>query len=334
MDCTSQTCIESRLTKIISCHSSADKATRPFYRISIDLIYIVPMSERCWNGDRYALHAVDEFSKWHEISTVWKKDKPTLIYWFMALICKIQCVFNYDVTTVHTDGECGFGNDLSDLCIQLEIMLETTPPDYSEQNGLIESHNRVVTLRARAIRIEANLPKNLANEMYKSAVYILNRTPTEALQWKTPYEVVWGRQPLVAHMHPIGSRAYAHNRNLKTADKTESRALIGHLVEYQGTNIFHIWLPTKDDIFVTWDVIFDTDKFYTGDEYYAPKSVIEEVIELLEYPPTIEDNNIELEELLTHRQYRNYDTTSIAQISGSQMGGESFRFTTQQKQPA
>jgi hypothetical protein len=55
-----------------------------------------------------------------------------------------------------------------------------------------------------------------------------------------PYEVIWGRQPLVAHMYPIGSCAYARNRTLKTADKTESRALIGHLVGYQGTNIFYI----------------------------------------------------------------------------------------------
>jgi hypothetical protein len=154
---------------------------RPFYRIGIDLIYIVPMSERCWNGNRYALHAVDEFSKWYEISTVQKKNKPTLIRWFIALICKIQCVFNYDIIAIHTDSEREFGNDLSDLYIQLGIMLETTPPDHSEQNCLIESHNRVVTLRARAIWIEANLPKNLVNKMYKSAIYILNRTPTEAL---------------------------------------------------------------------------------------------------------------------------------------------------------
>jgi transposase InsO family protein len=140
------------------------------------------MSERCWNSDRYALHAVNEFSKWHEISTVRKKDKPTLIRWFMALIRKIQRVFNYDVIAIHTDSECGFGNDLFDMCTRLGIMLEITPPEHSEQNGLIESYNHVVTLRARAIRIEANLPKNLANKMYKSAIYILNRTPTEALQ--------------------------------------------------------------------------------------------------------------------------------------------------------
>src|SRR5437667_7905696 len=106
-----------------------------------------------------------------------------------------------------------------------------------------------------------------------------------------PYEVVWGCQPLIMHMHLISSCIYARNQTLKTADKTESQALIGHLVRYQGTNIFHIWLLTKDDIFVTRDIIFDMEKYYTGDEHYATESVIEEVIELLKYPSSSEDNN-------------------------------------------
>jgi hypothetical protein len=88
----------------------------------------------------------------------------------MALVRKTQRVFNFDVIVIHVDGERGFGNDLSDICTKLGIMLETSPPEHSEQNGLIEDHNHVVTLRARAMRIEANIPKNLANEMYKSAV--------------------------------------------------------------------------------------------------------------------------------------------------------------------
>ena len=115
---------------------------------------------------------------------------------------------------------------------------------------------------------------------------------------------------------------------MKTADKTESRALIEHLVGYQRTNIFHIWLPTKEDIFVTRDVIFDTEQYYTGDEYYASESVIEEVIELLEYP-SLENSDIELEELLTRRQCHNYDSVSAAQNTGSQIGGESSKSVRQ-----
>jgi hypothetical protein len=127
----------------------------------------------------------------------------------------------------------------------------------------------------------------------------------------------------VAHIYSIGCRTYARNRILKTANKTESRALIGHLIGYQGTNIFHIWLPTKEDIFVTQDVIFDPEKYYMREEHYTFESIIEEVIKLLEYPLTPEDNDIELKELLTRWQRQNYDSTPATQDANSQVGGES-----------
>jgi hypothetical protein len=103
------------------------------------------------------------------------------------------------------------------------------------------------------------------------------------LGWKTPYEVIWGRKPLVAYIRPISCRAYVYNRDLKVADKLKSRVLIGHLVGYQGTNIFRIWLPTKDIVMVTRDVVFEPTLFFDGIDGYASESVIEEVIELLEY---------------------------------------------------
>jgi hypothetical protein len=76
-------------------------------------------------------------------------------------------------------------------------------------------------------------------------------------------------------MRPIGCRAYVYNRDLGAADKLESRTLIGHLVGYQGTNIFRIWLPTKDIVIVTRDVIFETTLFFDGMDGYTSKSVIE-----------------------------------------------------------
>jgi hypothetical protein len=90
-----------------------------------------------------------------------------------------------------------------------------------EPNGHTERAGGVPTQRACAMRIHANLPKDLSHGMYRTAAYILNRTPTGALGWKTPYEVVWGRKPLVAHMRPIGFRVYVYNRDLRAADKLE-----------------------------------------------------------------------------------------------------------------
>ncbi|KAK1918636.1 hypothetical protein P3342_001685 [Pyrenophora teres f. teres] len=304
MDCLCQTCIEARMAHIVSRRPSESRAQQPFYRIAIDIIYIIPVGDECIDGSKYAIHAVDEYTKWHEISTIKRKDKTTLIRWFMSLIRRIQRVYNADVVAIRCDNEAGFGNDLINMTEELGILYESAPPGTKEPNGLVERAGGVLTQRARAMRLHSQLPKDLSHEMYRTAAYILNRTPTEALGWKTPYEAVWGRKPLVAHMRPIGCRAYVYNRDLRAADKLESRTLIGHLVGYQGTNIFRIWLPTKDTIIVTRDVVFEPTLFFKGMDGYASTPVIEEVIELLEYPEVPQDDEINIEDLLTARQRR------------------------------
>ncbi|KAF1828302.1 hypothetical protein BDW02DRAFT_616831 [Decorospora gaudefroyi] len=78
IDCVCQTCTETRITHIISRRLAESRAQQPFYLIAIDLIYIIPMGEECIDGSKYALHSIDEHSKWHEIATTKRKDKPTL----------------------------------------------------------------------------------------------------------------------------------------------------------------------------------------------------------------------------------------------------------------
>ena len=233
-------------------------------------------------------------------------------------------MYNADVVAIRCDNEKGFGNDLINTTEELGMLYEPAPAGTKEPNGLIERAGGVLTQRARAMRIHANLPKDLSHEMYRTAAYILNRTPTESLGWKTPYEVVWGRKPLVAHMRPIGCRAYVYNRDLRAADKLESRTHIYHLVGYQGTNIFRIWLPTKDTVIITRDVVFEPTLFFDGMHGYASISVIEEVIELLEYPEIPQDDDISIEDLLTARQRGRQiaPVTSALRARGSQLGGE------------
>jgi hypothetical protein len=105
-------------------------------------------------------------------------------------------------------------------------------------------------------------------------------------------------------MRPIGCRTYVLNRSLKRADKLESRALIRHLVGYDSTNIFRIWLPAKDEVIRTRDVVFKLTKFYDSPQGYAYKSVIKEVLKLLLFPVEFEPDNIAIKDLLTSRQRR------------------------------
>jgi len=240
-------------------------------------------------------------------------------------IRRIQRIFNFDITAIRTDNERGFGmspNFLEELCKDLGIRYEPRAEYTDEQNGLAERAGSLLIIRARAMRIQAGLPKSLSNELIRTAAYVLNRTPTEALNWRTPYEVVWGIKPKVQHMRPIGCRAYVLNRSLKRADKLESRALTGHLVGYDSTNIFRIWLPTKDRVIRTRDVVFEPAKFYEGLQGCAPEFVIEEVIELLAFPEEFEPDNMAIEDLLTYRQRRQHQESATPSLSESQVGGE------------
>ena len=84
------------------------------------------MNEECWNGDRYMVHAIDKYTKWHEVSTIKTKSKPVLMRWIKSVIRKIQRAFNADVCIIRSDNERGFGNELANLCTDLGIIFETS----------------------------------------------------------------------------------------------------------------------------------------------------------------------------------------------------------------
>ncbi|KAI1003263.1 hypothetical protein K3495_g4940 [Podosphaera aphanis] len=110
--------------------------------------------------------------------------------------------------------------------------------------------------------LEASLPTNLWPETVICAGYIANRTPIRQLGWKTPFEVVYGSKPGYSHLRIFGCRAYALKKHILNSRKLDSRAHIGHLVGYESTNIFKIWIPSRNKVIKTRDVTFDEDTFY------------------------------------------------------------------------
>jgi hypothetical protein len=88
-DC--ETCIQTKLTQLVSQRPPREPATRPFQRISIDLIQLLEQGERCYNGDKYLFHMVDQNTKWHEGSCMPDKTKATLTRAFKRLLAKIKC---------------------------------------------------------------------------------------------------------------------------------------------------------------------------------------------------------------------------------------------------
>ncbi|KAF2112740.1 hypothetical protein BDV96DRAFT_467977, partial [Lophiotrema nucula] len=104
--------------------------------------------------------------------------------------------------------------------------------------------------------IQANFDESLTNKCYAIAIYLVNRTPTRKLGWKTPIEAATGKRPFIGYLRPIGSRAYVLNARVVKGAKMASRSIVGKLIGYDSTNIYRVWILSRLKIIRARDIWF------------------------------------------------------------------------------
>jgi hypothetical protein len=260
-DCIS--CIQGKMKEDISRRPRTDKTCRPFYRIIVDTIQLQKHGKACYNGDIWALHAVCEYTKFHEICTLKDRHKTTVVAAVTRLINMIERVYGYQVAIVFMDGDVGYGQAEANLGSSAEeilssagIKVEVRSPDTPAQLGGAERAGAIIVIAARVLRIHSGLPKTLANELVCTAARLLNVTPTKALGWRTPQEMVTGIQLDLSRLHVIGNRGFVLNKHLPRGDKLEDRTFEGFLVGYDASNIYQVWLPNTNRVIRVRDVRF------------------------------------------------------------------------------
>ena len=80
--------------------------------------------------------------------------------------------------------------------------------DSPQQNGVAERGMRTRAERAQALLIASNLPCFLWKEAMQHATWLQNRLPAQALDGKTPYEMMHNEKPNLAGIQEFGATAY------------------------------------------------------------------------------------------------------------------------------
>jgi IS30 family transposase len=70
----------------------------------------------------------------------------------------------------------------------MSVQRHYSAPYSPQQNGVVERRNQMVVGMARALLKQRGMAAVLWGEVVVTAVYILNRSPTKALNGRTPYE--------------------------------------------------------------------------------------------------------------------------------------------------
>ena len=237
-------CVPCSLAKsknIISRKSGSEipRSGQPFHTLCWDAMVL----EEAYNGDRYVSHFYCPDSHFNFIFPC--RSKTNFKQSLQTVIQLIKTQWQRNIHVFRLDGETSLIQECKTLVREHGILCQISAAYTPEQNGSAERSGGVIMTKARAMGLEASLPTNLWPETVVTAGYIANRTPIRQLRWKTPFEVVHGVKPSYAHLHVFGCRAYAFDKHVPKSKKLNSRAHLGHLVGYDSTNIFKVWIPSK-----------------------------------------------------------------------------------------
>ena len=108
------------------------------------------------------------------------------------------------------------------------------------------------------------VPKNFWPEATKWCVHILNRSPTAAVQDKTPKEAWSGITPSVNYFWVFDCLAHVHTpdqQRVKLDDKSKQCVLFGVSDESKAYKLFD---PVNRKIIISKDVIFEEQKIGIG----------------------------------------------------------------------
>ena len=102
----------------------------------------------------------------------------------------------------------------------------------------------------------ANLSKAFWGEAVTTAAYVINRSPTAAINFKTPYEMWTGHKPSLVHLRVFGCLAYTHVKQGKLEPRDKKCLFIGYPTRVKGYKLWNLEEGLPKTI-ISKDVTFD-----------------------------------------------------------------------------
>jgi hypothetical protein len=152
--------------------------------------------------------------------------------------------------------------EFASYCVDEVVQRHYSAPYSPQQNDVVERRNQTVVGMARALLKQRGMPAVFWGEAVVTVVYILNRSPTKALNGRTPYEAWDGRKPAVFHLRVFGCLAFG--KELGHIGKLDDRSTLGVFISYaEGSKAYRILDPGTA---CAHDAVFDEGRGWIGNK--------------------------------------------------------------------
>lgn len=139
-------------------------------------------------------------------------------------------------------------------------------PYTSQQNGRAERKHRHIVDFCLTLLAQAQMPFQYWWKAFSTAVYLINRLPSQVTQNETPYSLLLHKEPDYKLLKPFGCAYYPclkpYNQH-KLQFHTTRCVLLGYSNSHKG----YTCLNSHDRIFISRHVIFNEDHFPFHDEF-------------------------------------------------------------------
>ena len=159
-------------------------------------------------GKRYFMSFIDHFSRKTWIYLLRTKDEAFMTFknWKHA----VENQVNYKLKCLKTDNGLEYCNQLfTNFCLENGIKRHLTVPGTPQQNGVAERMNRTLLEKTRCMLISSGLKHVFWGEAVTTACYLINRSPSSTIEFKTPQELWTGNKPDLSYLRIFGCVAYA-----------------------------------------------------------------------------------------------------------------------------
>jgi len=165
------------------------RTTTPFELLHFDICG--PFTTESFEKVLYFIIFVDDYSHYTHVYILHDKKAETCIQAFQHLQAKLDS-WDYDIKRFGYDNGRGEYNNrlFHSLLTARGISYKPAPPYTQHKNGVAERTIAVLTQKARAMIQDAKVPAKFWSEAIRTATYLHARTPSQAVNGKSPFEVL------------------------------------------------------------------------------------------------------------------------------------------------
>nr|AAK26118.1 putative gag-pol polyprotein [Oryza sativa Japonica Group] len=223
-----------------------------------------PVTPATPGGRRFFLLLVDDVSRYMWVVLHDSKAAAADAIKHHQVAAEKECGRKLRVLRTNNGGEFTAA-EFAAYCADEGIQRHFSAPYTPQQNGVVERRNQTVVATARALLKQRGMPAIYWEEAVMTAVHLLNRLPTKALDGKTPYEAWHGRKPVVSHLRVFGCLAFA--KELNHVGKLDDRSSPGVFIGYaEGVKAYRILDPATQRVRISRDVVFDEGRGWAWDK--------------------------------------------------------------------